>query len=246
MDVMATVEKFKPILDFLLQNTMAAFDKTVREAKCIWRVWNVSSLIFKLSYIAYLIYALVAGVGNIYANVAFLAFSIAYLAFDLTLKAFESPLAKEKKKTVKHWFRIGKIGIDIVKVCMAVYAVVISWRNPSVVGVVLAVLSVFTLLLDIVLEIVYTIINSKLKLFKNAFEIDKANLETKVKEGAVQIASTLAAQAAAAVVERFTPGLIKKGFGFIRRLFSRKKKKVAELPSPEADGAAGELPSIED
>ncbi len=183
MEIKSTLEKIRPIANRLLGKSMSVLDKTWSDIVIIKKWWDISSFLFKLSYIAYLIYALVAGVGNLYVNIAFLAFSVAYMSFDTMTRLSKSTELKQKKGTIRRRFRIGKILIDTVKLSMAAYGVAVSWKNPSVIGVVLAVFSALVFLFDVVFEIIYTVIMSRYTLLCEAFNQDITNLKSKLFSG---------------------------------------------------------------
>ncbi len=234
---MSTIEKFRPVASTALPNTMKIIDKTWNQIKLIWKLWGIASLIFKLSYISYLIYALATGLGNLYVNIGFLVFSVAYLVFDQTTRAYESPTAKKKTRAIRKWFRCAKIGADVVKLSMAVYGVCISWANPSVVGVVLAVFSALVFVFDVAFEIIYSVIASRYEQLCEAVEHDVQALKSakKIVESAGEAVKVIAKPSIDAAKEkissvgRFFSGLKKKDGEAQDSSLGRAKTKVAKL-----------------
>ncbi len=220
MTVIEVAGKLKPIADRVFPNTMKVFDKTYKEVNFLLKAWRITSIFFSLVYIAYLIYALAAGIGHPYANIAFLVISALLFAFDLVSGAAHGADKKKKRKL----FRCAKIAIGCLKVAMAVYTVVVTWNDPSVITVTLAVISTVIFLAQVVFEILYTVCHARLELFRVAFDADKAAISKVAQFGkdAVELAADIIAPRVA---------LAAKGVGFVGKLLKKRKKDKQEAAS---------------
>ncbi len=181
MDFVETVEKIEDMTDkaplkAAFPSTLSFIGRTAKEVLFIFNAWKISSLIFKISYIAYLIYALAADIGNKFVNIGVLVFSIAYFTFDLCTKNAKTKADKQHRRKAKRMFRYGKIIKDFVKLAMAVYGICISWSNPTLIGFVLAIFSLIVFLADVLFEIVYTVAEKKLNMLRAALKEDLALL----------------------------------------------------------------------
>ncbi len=177
MNITETIEKARPIANKAFGNTVEVLERIWGEIQTILKAWNVFAIALKFSYIGYLIYALASGIGNLYANIVFLAFSVAYLIFDMTVRFFAEAKRKRALASKRRYFRYFKIATDIIKLLLAGYSVYVSWSEPTFVGIVLAVFSAFILIFDIGFEIAYNIVIERYEMLISALNADLERLK---------------------------------------------------------------------
>ncbi len=234
-------------LERFLENTMREYHKTERTVRLILRVCDIVSVLWQIFTVIYLLYATLNGIGYIYVNIALLIFSVSYLTFNITVRILKDKLKRDKlirarTKKAKRVYRAVKIALGVVKCGISIYGVCISWSSASVIAVVLAVFNVIGLLIDIALEAIYYVFNSKLKCFKAALAADRAAFTSKLKETAVDGARRLAVGAAQGIaniaVSRLTGTRIFRGWlpvavesagrGILSKAFLNLKKRGAK------------------
>ena len=117
----------------MIDYTRAAIDKTLNDFKRFGFVFNI---VIELLSISYLIYATIAGVGFIYANIALAAVSLAYLIFYIIVGR-----DSEKKKmytSTKSGYKIFKIAVHTLTLGVTVYGIYIATDEPSFISIVMA------------------------------------------------------------------------------------------------------------
>ena len=105
-------------------------------------------------YIGYLIYALCAGAGIIYANISFLALASAYLAFLLIYAKRKKDEAKDKIETVSKIYRWTRIILKAGTLAATVYGIHIAATSVTFTTVLLAALTTIAWVLSILFELV--------------------------------------------------------------------------------------------
>ncbi len=163
---------FQPISELTFPKTTAFIGSTWKRILLIKRSCDILSLSFKLSYILYLIYALVEGVGSLFVNIAFLVFSTTYFIFEICVKFFKKNTEKAKVKSAKRWFRYGRIAIKAIKLSMAIYGIYTSLDSPSILGIVLALFSAVIFFVEVLLEVIYLVASKMLQKFKRSVSDD--------------------------------------------------------------------------
>ena len=117
----------------MIDYTRAAIDKTLTDFKRFGFIFNI---VIELLSISYLIYAIIAGVGFIYANIALAAVSFAYLTFYIIVGR-----DSEKKKlfaSTKSSYKLFKIAVHTLNLGITVYGIYIATEEPSFISIVMA------------------------------------------------------------------------------------------------------------
>lgn len=153
----------------MLDYTTAAFHKIKSDFLKVLYVFNVST---QGLYIAYLAYVLFSGKGNVWVNASLLLLSAAYYVFFLVMSGKESKGAKTTKKIVAVIYRRSKQLIKLYTLIVTVYSICITTTNATPIAVLLTAFMLVGFILQIVLEIVYSIVVSRLNLLVEGLKAD--------------------------------------------------------------------------
>lgn len=123
-------------------------------------------------YIGYLIYALCARAGIIYANISFLALSSVYLAFLLIYAKKKKDEAKNKIETVSKIYRWTRIILKAGTLAATVYGIHIATTSVTFTTVLLAALTTIAWVLSILFELVRMVFERYYELIEAAVAKD--------------------------------------------------------------------------
>ncbi len=151
----------------MFDNTRRAFEKTKRD---FLNFKFGFALATQLTYIAYLIYALCAGVGILWLNIVLLAVSLAYFLYFLLTR--EAKGREKSRESIRKSFAWLKICAKIFNLGVAVYSIYVAGTNVSVISVCLAGLTSAMVIFGIIFEILIEIIISKYQLLYEAITAD--------------------------------------------------------------------------
>lgn len=154
----------------MLDYTKAAIKKTVDDFKRLDYIRNVATQIL---YIVYLIYALFAGAGILWANISLLSVSTAYFFFFLfmtrcnqkPLKVFVATLFKRCKQVV----RLATLGI-------MVYGIYAATKHVTAPAVIFTAFLIVGWLLQIVFEVVFKFFINRAQFILEGIEADYEQL----------------------------------------------------------------------
>lgn len=151
----------------MLEYTKAAIKQTVDDFKKVDYVRNV---VTQVLYIAYLIYALIAGNGYLWANIPLLLLSVAYFAFFLV--ATHKRMEKKLKATVKTVFTRCKQVIKFFTLGLMVYGIWLTAENVTPLGLILSSLMIVGWVLQILFEIILKFFSARVNLIIEGLEAD--------------------------------------------------------------------------
>ena len=158
--------------------TRMIIGQTVTDVK---RVFYGYQVLAQLIYIAYLIYALIAGAGIWYANAALLLLSCGYFIFFLSTTDYgKTPDGKALKRKVRTGYVWSKRFIRLFTIGMAVYDIVTADSSNSI-STLLTALMIVSWMLEILLELIIRIIEVRFNLIKEAIEADVDELLKPIK-----------------------------------------------------------------
>ena len=132
----------------------------------------IIDLIVQISYIGYLSYRIIDGVGFVVTNVILLVISAGYLLYHLlTTKEFYTVEEIENKKTAKTIVKIVKRIVNLVIIGLSIYQMAISTdvNNMTLFTTMMLILG---FIISICGDIIVKIVNDKAKLIFNAFKYD--------------------------------------------------------------------------
>ena len=159
----------------MLDYTKAAIQKTVEDFKRLDYIRNIAT---QTLYIAYLIYALCAGAGILWANIALLSASVLYFFFFLFItRIYKKPLTKilmQLFKRLKQLVRLATLGI-------MVYGIYTATKHVTAPAVIFAAFLIVGWLLQIVFEVVFKFFISRAQFILEGIEADYETLKKPVK-----------------------------------------------------------------
>ena len=149
--------------------TKAIFNKTLADLKLFAKIWTISTLGV---YIAYLIYAIAAGSGNLAANIILLALTSIYFAFYLITIIKGSEFLRTRRKIVKKTYKYSKYVINSVTLTTALYSIWLYPDNVHPFKLLITVFMMIMLVVQLALEVSVIIIEKRFGMFMEAFHAD--------------------------------------------------------------------------
>ena len=160
----------------MFDRTKLVIDQTIRDVKKIGEIFNI---VTQVSYIAYLIYALIAPTGNWIANTVLLVLSVAFFIFSLIagdyLKKHGKPEQKSMRKVmykVKRIYSHSKLLVKLFPLGISLYSVYLTSGNVNPFTLITLVFMLVSWILQIVTEILVYVFNKKKDLLIEAFKAD--------------------------------------------------------------------------
>lgn len=150
--------------------TKAALDKIIADFK---KFIFIFSVVTQACTIAYLFYSVLAGNGPLWANIPLLILSAAYLTFFIVLSRKQTDKATRKLKAkVKRIFTRSKLFIRFFTVAVLVYGVFTTAGNFQPLSVILLAFTLVGWVLQVLFELVTSIVESRVGLFMEALKAD--------------------------------------------------------------------------
>lgn len=157
--------------------TKMIFEKTVKDVKAVAYLSNIA---MQALYLIYLVYALIAKTGFWYVNASLLALSTAYFIYFLHSSNHERKNKLLDKKVRKVYTRI-KQAIKLFPLAVALYSLYLTIENVNVFTLISTTFMLITWLLQLIFDVLATIIGNRIDLFKEAIEADVSELTKPVK-----------------------------------------------------------------
>ena len=132
-------------------------------------------------YVAYLIAALFSGAGNAIVNGVLLGLCSAYLVFYLVMYFRESKGARQTKKIVELIYRRSKQLIKLYTLAASIYAIWLTGSNANHFTILITAFMLVSFVLQILLEIVYNLVVSRLTLLVEGIKADVEPITKTVK-----------------------------------------------------------------
>ena len=151
----------------MIDYTRAAIDKTLNDFKRFGFIFNI---VIELLTISYLVYAIIAGVGIIYLNVALVTLSLAYLTFYIVIG--RDPEKKKLCVQTKRSYKYFKIAVHTVSLGITVYGLYIATEEPSFVSIVMAAATTVGWAINLLVTFSINYISSKANFIVRAIEAD--------------------------------------------------------------------------
>ena len=154
----------------MLEYTKAAIKQTADDFKKVDYVRNV---VTQILYIAYLIYALIAGSGYLWANIPLFLLSVGYFVFFLI--ATQKRTEKKLKAVVKTVFTRCKQIIKFFTLGLMVYGIWLTAENVTPLSLILSSLMIVGWVLQILFEIILKFFSNRINLIIEGLEADYEN-----------------------------------------------------------------------
>ena len=159
----------------MFKHTRTALNQVIKDFKFASNVCTFGSQIF---YIGYLIYAICADVGYLWANITLLAVCGLYFLFTATTHNIKDKETKLAKRNARHTLRWVKIFVNAAVLAMMGYSIYISSTVPSTLTTILTAISVVSWLLSLSLELITMYVENRINLIKESFMKDISPAET--------------------------------------------------------------------
>ena len=145
-------------------HTQAALFKIVQDIKRVQRIFNT---IPPIIFIAYFVYASIAGIGIIYVNIALAVLTAAQLAVYLStnIKGKSRSIATHTIKRLKLFTQIFSLGANV-------YGIYLANEKATVFSIVFAAISVIAWIFQVLLEILASYAEAQFELIKEGFKAD--------------------------------------------------------------------------
>lgn len=146
--------------------TSMLVQETINDVK---RIGNIAKYSTQGFYIAYLIYALIAGAGFWFINAPLLALAVGYLIYDLHSTNHPN---KSQNKKVRRLLKRVKQAIKLFPLAVSLYNLCLTLENPNVFALLATAFTLISWLLAFVFDLLTVIIEKRYNLFKEAIQAD--------------------------------------------------------------------------
>lgn len=160
----------------MFKYTREAVDKIIDDFRKLSRFFKYSSQIFTVTY---LVYAIIANVGNLYANIILLSLFIAYTIFDLVIDEKENRLVEKVVRRTYKWLRIS---IKAFTLGILIYGIYTATTSTSPISIILATLMIIVWVLQVLLELVIMIVEDEKDLVVAGLKKDMDDIKRPVTE----------------------------------------------------------------
>lgn len=133
---------------------------------------SVIGKLTKIATIIYFIYAIFAPSGYLFANIILGTFALAHFIFELITADKQDKKTKKTKTLIKHIHTWCEIGVKVITLGLIFYSLYFSIVTPSFVSLLLAGLMAIGWILQVFIEIITLIIESKWQLLAASLQAD--------------------------------------------------------------------------
>ena len=154
----------------MLDYTKTAIDKIIADFK---KFIFLFSVVTQVCTIAYLVYSVFANNGPLWANIPLLLLSVTYFVFFLVLSRKDADKVMRKRKAMlRHIFNRSKLFIRLFTMAILVYGVFTTTGNAQPLSVVLLAFTLVGWVLQVLFELVTSIVESRAELLMEALKAD--------------------------------------------------------------------------
>lgn len=155
----------------MLDYTLFAVKKIYGDFK---KIGYAFSLITQILYIAYLTYSIIAQAGRWWIKAIFLAISASYFVFYLIVHhAKKARLEKIGKKIVKR----SKLLVKLFELGITFYSITVTLERATPASVILLALMICFWLLQLIFDIIISILDNRIQLFAESLQADMEELK---------------------------------------------------------------------
>ncbi len=159
----------------MIDYTLSAIDKIKTDLK---RTFFVFNLFLQILYISYLVYAIVADVGNLIANIVLVTISFGYFVFCIF--SYDK-ISWGQSKTARRAYSWSKLFVTAFTAGVAVYGICATATNVTVPAVILVSLMVVSWVLRVILEVFICFFEIEASIFVEGIKADMENAVKPVK-----------------------------------------------------------------
>ena len=208
----------------MLDNTLRALTDTKRKIKLLSKIFSLS---VQITYLAYLAFCMVSGLGNIWVNSVLALLAAAYLTFDILTRDKVEKSTKQTRKKIKRIYRRVKLVYSLFPILASVYGMYIaSAADVKPISIITTTIMIILWVVRAVVEMLVYIISREIDILKDAFHRDVESMKETV---------TKPIDAARGFVRRVTGDADEDDerasakFGrFVKSIFTRKRKTKKE------------------
>lgn len=135
----------------MFKYTREAINKIIDDFKLLSKVFKYTS---QTTTVAYLTYALIAKVGNFYANIILLSLFIGYTIFDFIVSDEGNKMIKKVVRRTVNWL---KISIKAFTLLVLIYSIYAATTDATAFSIIMATLMIIVWVLQVLLELVITV-----------------------------------------------------------------------------------------
>lgn len=157
----------------MLDNTRKMLGDTASELRLFA---FLTTLISQIVTVAYLVYALICGIGIAALNIAFAAVCVAYAIISTNFFAVKDKHKKGALKDFKRGARIFKFAAKTITLTVSIYGIAISSEKVDAIAIILATLSIVLWIIQLVFELASAYVRYKSKIFMESLRTDFAPL----------------------------------------------------------------------
>ena len=139
----------------MFKYTREAVNKIIDDFKILSKVFKYTSEVVTVTY---LIYSLIAKVGNFYANIILLGLFIGYAIFDFVVSDEGNKFVKKVVKRTVNW---TKIMIRAFTLFVLIYSIYTATTNATPTTIILATLMIIVWVLQVLLELVIMVVEDE-------------------------------------------------------------------------------------
>ncbi len=150
----------------MLDYTKLALQKTYEDFK---KIGHVFSVVTQLIYIAYLVYSIVVQSGRWWIKTIFLALSVGYFIFYMVV--YHTQNNQLNKRGTKIYKR-SKLLLKLFELVVAFYSISVTTNDTSTLSVILLAMMLVGWLLQVVFDIIVSILEKRIQLFIEAVKAD--------------------------------------------------------------------------
>jgi hypothetical protein len=139
----------------MFKYTREAIDKIIDDFKILSKVFKYSSQVVTIFYLTY---SLIAGVGNVYANIILLCLFVGYTIFDFII---DKQQHKYVEKIVRRTYKWLSIGIKAFTLGVLIYGIYTATSHATPFSIIMATLMIIVWVLQVLLELVIMIVEDE-------------------------------------------------------------------------------------
>jgi len=157
----------------MLNYTRASINIIIDDIKKYYKIFKYGSLIFTT---AYFVYALIAQIGNVAANIILASLYVAYTAFEIITR---NKNLRQARRIVRRSYHFAKIGINALTLGIMLYGIYTATTNVKPISIILATLMIILWVLQLLLAIIVEVVESKAHLVAAGWSKDMQDLKPK-------------------------------------------------------------------
>lgn len=158
----------------MFKYTRTAIEIIISDIKKYCNIFKYGSMLFT---VAYFVFVLIMGFGNVYVNSILLTLFFVYIVLDFLTNKNEY---KSLKKIVRRGYKWLKFINKSFSLGVMIYSVYMASNNVSGISIILTTLMIVTWVLEILLELIVMIVEDKKDLLVDAFNKDIEDIKKPV------------------------------------------------------------------